>query len=147
MGIGVMTDPAGAPIAGPVCTVNTLTVALADIDGATPIVLQIPGYPWLWRIGDIHLTAFTEHHTVDEATIALPQVYVVVDADKVIRYMPDAGNPAPDSAITQQDNGGSAGNPAPPAASTCLQRILRRLLFALPRAVRRRCRWTRKDAS
>ncbi|MGO9158371.1 hypothetical protein [Mycobacterium sp.] len=94
--VGVMTDPAGAPIAGPACTVAVLAAALADVDPDTPIVLQISGYNWLWRIGDIHLTAFTEHHHVDEATIALPQVYVVVEADKVIRYMPGVPNGPPD---------------------------------------------------
>ncbi len=106
-----------APITGPACTVAVLAAALTDVDPDTPIVLQIPGYPWLWRIGDIRLTAFSEHHRVDETTIVLPQIYVVVEADKVIRCdMSVAGDATPDAA---QPHG-----------------LLRRLL--------RRCRYPRK---
>jgi hypothetical protein len=92
-----MTDSTGAPITGPACTAAILTDALANVHPDTVVVLQIPGYPWLWRIGDIHLTAFSEHHHVDEATIVLPAVYVVIDADKVIRHMPGDENSAPDA--------------------------------------------------
>lgn len=140
------------PLTGPTCTVAILTEALADVDGDIPVVIQITGYKWLWRVGEIHLTAMSEHHHVDDTTIVLPQVYVIVDADAVIRYLPDEENAAPepfgpqiDDSAENSEPGADAGAPeipAPPEDEPApdsapphgrLRRILRRW-------------WTRKRA-
>lgn len=96
-----MTEP--TPITGNACTAAILLEALNGVDPDTVVVLQIPGYPWMWRIGDIRLTSFTEHHHVDEATIVLPAVYVVVEADQIFRR---------DMSVSQIDTPGENSPPA-----------------------------------